>query len=101
MGPRIGATIVGIEVTLMTRPIRFGPAAVAIISIPTGISRPPPTPCSTRKSVSAATEVESPQATDPAVNAISATMYTLLGAEPPRRPAGERDHGGQRRACSR
>ena len=44
VGPRIGASITGTAAMLITRPIRFGPAASAIISWPMGISIPPPIP---------------------------------------------------------
>ncbi len=48
-GPRIGASMAGIETIPITRPIRLGPATWAMISWPTGMIIPPPTPCSTRK----------------------------------------------------
>ena len=48
-GPRIGASIAGIETIAITRPIRWGPATWAMISIATGMIMPPPTPCRTRK----------------------------------------------------
>ena len=52
VGPRIGASIAGTATMLMTRPMRLGPAASAIISWPIGRIMPPPTPWSTRKTIS-------------------------------------------------
>ncbi len=36
----------------MRRPIRLGPAALVMIIMPSGISIPPPRPCSTRNPIS-------------------------------------------------
>ena len=44
VGPSIGASIAGTKTTLITRPIRFGPAAWASIIWPTGRIMPPPMP---------------------------------------------------------
>ena len=75
MGPRIGATIVGIEVMLMTRPIRFGPGGGRHHQLPDRHQQ---------AAADALQHAEDRQrrrprsrarrATDPAVNAISATM---------------------------
>ena len=73
VGPRIGASIAGTATTLITRPIRLGPAASAIISWPIGRIMPPPTPCSTRNTISSVLEVASPHSAEPAVNRISDT----------------------------
>ena len=51
VGPRIGASIAGTAMIPITRPIRLGPAASAIISWPMGRIIPPPTPWSTRKTI--------------------------------------------------
>ena len=75
VGPRIGASIIGIDTMLITRPIRVGPAAPAIIIIPSGISIPPPTPWTTRKMISSVAEVEMPQSIDPPVNSTSEITY--------------------------
>ena len=70
---------------LITRPIRFGPAASAIISWPIGRIMPPPTPCRTRNAISSLVDVASPQRAEPAVNKISEVTYTRLA--PNRRAA--------------
>ena len=70
-GPRIGASIAGTATTLITRPMRRGPAAEAIISWPTGRIRPPPTPCMTRNTISSVAEPAMPQSTEPSVNSTS------------------------------
>ena len=43
-GPKIGASMAGTATTLMTRPMRSGPAASAIMSWPMGRIMPPPRP---------------------------------------------------------
>ena len=73
VGPRIGASIAGTATTLITRPIRFGPAASAIISCPTGRIMPPPAPWRTRNRISSVVEVASPHSADPAVNRTTET----------------------------
>ena len=60
-GPRIGASIAGIVTTPITRPIRLGPATWAMISWPTGMIIPPPTPCSTRNRTSVVVEAATAQ----------------------------------------
>ncbi len=63
----------GTATMLITRPIRFGPAARAIISWPIGRIIPPPIPCRTRKRISWVEEVATPHSADPAVTRISET----------------------------
>ena len=63
---------------LITRPIRSGPAASAIISWPIGRIIPPPTPWSTRNAISSFVVVARPQSAEPAVNRISDVIYTRL-----------------------
>ena len=70
---------------LITRPIRLGPAASAIISCPIGRIIPPPIPCSTRNRISSVVEVAKPHSADPAVNSTTDTRYT--GLAPKRRAA--------------
>ena len=70
---------------LITRPMRLGPAASAIISWPIGRIMPPPMPCSTRNRISAVVEVARPHSAEPAVNRTSEMMYTRLA--PNRRAA--------------
>ena len=84
-GPRIGAIIAGIETTLITRPIRRGPATCAMISCASGMIMPPPTPWSTLNTTSAVSVLDSPQAAEPTVNSASETRYTRLA--PKRRAA--------------
>ena len=57
VGPRIGASIVGTPVIAVILPMFLGPAADAIISCPTGMIMPPPTPWSTRKAISSVVDV--------------------------------------------
>ena len=71
VGPRIGASIAGTATMLITRPIRFGPAASAIISCPIGRIIPPPTPWITRKTTSSPVELARPHSAEPAVNSTS------------------------------
>ena len=73
-GPKIGASIAGIATMPITRPIRLGPATWAMISWPTGISIPPPTPCNTRNSTSAVLEEATAQRAEPAVKRTSEVM---------------------------
>ena len=73
VGPKIGASIAGIATTLITRPIRLGPAAPASIICPIGNSIPPPTPCRMRKTISWFVEVAKPHSAEPAVNRTSET----------------------------
>ena len=70
---------------LITRPIRLGPAASAIISCPIGRSIPPPAPWTTRKTTSSVVDSAWPQSAEPAVNRISDVRYTCLA--PKRRAA--------------
>lgn len=73
-GPRIGASIAGIETIAITLPMRCGPATCAMISWPTGMIMPPPTPCSTRKATSASVEPATAHNAEPAVNSTSEVM---------------------------
>ena len=56
-----------------------------MISWPTGMIMPPPTPCSTRKSTSATSVLDSPHSAEPSVNSTSEVRYTRLA--PKRRAA--------------
>ena len=81
--------------TAITRPTRSGPAARVRIVMPSGISMPPPRPCSTRKATSISRLVAVAQSTEPAVKSSDREQVEPLGAEPVGRPAGQRDHAGQ------
>ncbi len=72
-GPKIGASIIGIETTAITRPIRCGPAIWAMMIITTGMSMPPPTPWRMRKRMSSGSVDESPHAAEPSVKSTSET----------------------------
>ena len=74
VGPMIGASITGIAVMPMIRPIRCGPAAFAIIIWPTGRIIPPPMPWSTRKKMSSFVDPARPQSTELAVKMASERM---------------------------
>jgi hypothetical protein len=94
-GPNTGASSIGTPITLITRPIRCGPAAWARMVCPMGRIIPAPSPCSTRKAISDPsrpgrpgehrTRQEQQQREDP----------RPPGAEPLGRPPGQRDDGGE------
>ena len=85
-GPRIGASIAGIETIAITRPIRCGPATWAMISCASGMIMPPPAPCSTRnRPARLASSWPAAHSAEPAVNSTSEVMYTRLA--PKRRAA--------------
>ncbi len=62
----------------MTRPIRCGPAACVMIVMPSGISMPPPSPCSTRKPISDWISHAKLHNTEPLTNSTSAVMNSRL-----------------------
>ena len=76
VGPRTGASIAGTATMLITRPIRDGPAASAIISWPIGRIMPPPSPWSTRNTISSSIEVAKPHSAEPRTNSTSETSQT-------------------------
>ena len=78
IGPRIGPSSIGIPMTAITRPTRSGPAALVSIVMPSGMSMPPPSPCSTRKVISAVMFQDNPHRIEPIKNAVSAPMYSRL-----------------------
>ena len=55
-----------------------GPNARNIIAMPTGISSPPPIPCTARNATSCGSDVAIPQSADAAVNSPMAPSITLL-----------------------
>ena len=81
-GPRIGPSSVGTPITLITRPIRCGPAAWARIACPTGRIMPPPKPCSTRNTISDSVLHASPHSTEPAMNSETDSIHVV---RPPKR----------------
>ncbi len=84
-GPSVGASIIGTATSAITRPIRLGPAASAMMICASGMIMPPPTPCSTRKRISSVTWVARPHRNDPAVNSPSEIRNS--GLAPKRREA--------------
>ena len=66
IGPKIGPSSIGMPSTAITRPIRSGPAARVMIVMPSGISMPPPRPCSTRNAMSSSMLVAVAHSTEPA-----------------------------------
>ena len=66
-GPMMGPMTMGTPITLMTRPMRWGPAARARIDWPTGRSMPPPMPCMTRKTMSELADQARPHRLEPAM----------------------------------
>ena len=73
IGPAIGPSSMGTPRIAMRRPIRFGPAALVMIVIPSGMSMPPPRPWSTRKLMSMPIEVAAAHSAEPAVKRTSAS----------------------------
>ena len=78
IGPAIGPSSIGTPSTAITRPIRCGPAARVMIVMPSGMSMPPPRPCSTRKLISEPMLQAMAQAMEPSRNRTSASMYRRL-----------------------
>ena len=64
--------------TLITRPIRCGPAAWARIDIPAGMIIPPPRPWRTRNTISDPAFHASPDRTEPATNRPTTIIHSRL-----------------------
>ncbi len=77
-GPKTGASSIGTPITLITRPIRCGPAAWARMVCPTGRIIPAPSPWMTRKVISEPTDHAAPARSEPARNTSSAASQTRL-----------------------
>jgi hypothetical protein len=77
-GPRTGPSSIGTPSTLITRPIRWGPAAVAMIDWPIGMIIPPPTPCRTRKTMRLWMDHDAPESADPARKRTSEPIHIRL-----------------------
>jgi len=60
------------------RPIRFGPAALVMIVMPSGMSIPPPSPWRTRNAMSISMDDAAAQSAEPAVKSTRASMYSRL-----------------------
>ncbi len=63
---------------LMTRPMRWGPAARARIDWPTGSSMPPPMPWRTRKKMSESADQARPQRLEPITNRVIEVIQIRL-----------------------
>ena len=85
-GPSTGASSIGTPTTLITRPIRLGPAACARVIIPTGMTIPPATPCKTRKAMSDSALQARPHSALVATNPATTVIQTRLG---PKRSAAQ------------
>ena len=81
----IGASSIGTPTMLITRPIRWGPAACPSSVCPSGRIMPPPSPCTTREPISWAIEVARPASSEPSMNRASADSHTRFA--PNRSPA--------------
>ena len=75
-GPSAGPSSIGTPITLITLPIRCGPAAWAMRIIPAGMIIPPPKPWSTRKAMSEPADQAAPHSRDPATNSTTETSHT-------------------------
>jgi hypothetical protein len=88
--------------TLMTRPIRCGPAGWARIVIPAGMIIPPPIPWRKRNTISEFADQASPDRTEPATNRVTTIIHSWRapiaplpnrssGSPSPARPGAGRD----------
>ena len=69
-GPRMGPSSVGTPMRAMTLFIFSGPALRAMIACPTGMIRPPPKPCRTRKAIREEADQASPHRIEPPMKSI-------------------------------
>src|SRR3984885_10618186 len=76
-GPSAGATSVGTISSRFALIRSAGGYARNIIAIPTGISSPPPAPCTARNTTSSGSDVATPHSADAAVNSPMAASTTL------------------------
>ena len=63
---------------LITRPIRWGPAAVAMIDWPMGMIMPPPTPWRMRKTMRLSIDHDAPDRAEPSRNRASDAIHIRL-----------------------
>ena len=97
----IGPISIGTPTMPMTRPMRCGPAACERIVMPAGMIMPPPRPCRTRKAISELGRPRQARQRRADQEQADRDHVQALGAEAVGRPAGERDHGGQREHVAR
>ena len=95
-GPSTGPSSAGTATTLMTRPMRCGPAARASIVCPTGRMIPPPIPWTTRKAMRLPADQAAPLSTEPVRNSAERGEPQRPRPEALDRPAGERDDQRER-----
>ena len=88
----------GTPMMLMTRPMRWGPAARARIDWPTGSSMPPPMPCSTRKAMSELADQATPHRHEPTMKRLSEVIQTNFA---PKRSTAQPVTGMTRERASR
>ena len=87
IGPPIGPSSIGTPSIAISRPIRCGPAALVMIIMPSGISIPPPRPCSTRKPISMLMLEAREHSAEPSGEQRDRRHVQALGAEPVGGPA--------------
>jgi hypothetical protein len=63
-------------IVAMARPIRCLPAALVRIVMVTGSTSPPPTPCSTRNTISEPSDHDRPHIIEPIMNVDTAPIHT-------------------------
>jgi hypothetical protein len=83
--PIAGASTTTMPIVPIIRPIRPGPAAMPSSICPTGTSRPPHRPSSTRAAISCPAVAERAHATDATVNSARLANHSWVG--PTRRAA--------------
>ena len=77
-GPRTGPRSMGTPNRLITRPIRWGPAAVAMMDWPIGMIMPPPTPWRIRKAIRLPIDHAAPDRAEPSRNRTSEAIHIRL-----------------------
>ena len=78
-GPSTGPSSIGTPTTLITRPMRRGPAAWARVIIPIGMIIPPARPWSTRKAISDSALQAKPHRALVATKAATIVIHTRRG----------------------
>ena len=78
IGPPIGASSIGMLRIDIRRPSRPGPASRVKIMNPSGISMPPPMPCTTRNMMSCRIFDANAHSSEPSVNASTEPMKSRL-----------------------
>ena len=77
-GPSTGPSSMGTPSRLITRPILWGPAAVATIDWPMGMIIPPPTPWRIRNTMRLWIDHAAPDSADPSRNSASEMIHIRL-----------------------